>query len=82
MNPIKMDSVDIDESLNEKIEKILNETNIFNKSDGEMVNLYFFYCINHSWEQYTKVVVPLKLVNLSKDELLTNIFIKSEKTLC
>ena len=67
------DIVDIDEHLNEKIEKILNETNIFNKSNGEMVNLYFFYSINHSLEEYTKVVVPLKLGNLSKDELLTNI---------
>ena len=65
--------VEVDEKLNEKIDKILNETNIFNKSVGEMVNLYFFYCINHALEQYTKVVVPLKLGKLSKDELLTNI---------
>lgn len=70
---LNMDTVDIDERLNEKIEKIMNETNIFNKSNGEMVNLYFFYCINQSLEEYTKVVVPLKLGNLSKDDLLTNI---------
>jgi len=38
-----------------------------------MVNLYFFYCINQTLEQYTKVVVPLKLGKLSKDEILTNI---------
>ena len=65
--------VEIDEKLYEKIEKIVNETNVFNKSNVEMVNLYFFYCINKSLEQYTKVVVPLKLGNLSKDDLLTNI---------
>ena len=67
------DTIDIDESLNEKIEKIVNKTNIFNKSNSEMVNIYFFYCINNTLEEYTKVVVPLKLGNLNKDELLTNI---------
>jgi hypothetical protein len=65
--------VEVDEKLYEKIEKIVNETNVFNKSNVEMVNLYFFYCVNKSLEQYTKVVIPLKLGNLSKDDLLTNI---------
>ena len=51
----------------------MNETNMFNKSNVDMVNLFFFYSINNTLEQYTKVVVPLKLGNLSKDELLTNI---------
>jgi len=70
-------NVPIDDDLNEeikiKIEKIMNDTNMFNKSNVDMVNLFFFYSINNTLEQYTKVVVPLKLGNLSKDELLTNI---------
>jgi len=65
--------VDVDDKLTKKIEKIINETNMFNKSKVDMVNIYFFYCINQSLEQYTKVVVPLKIGKLSKDELLTNI---------
>lgn len=69
----EMEEIEVDEKLYEKIEKIVNETNVFNKSNVEMVNLYFFYCVNKSLEQYTKVVVPLKLGNLSKDDLLTNI---------
>jgi hypothetical protein len=69
----EMEEVEVDEKLYEKIEKIVNETNVFNKSNVEMVNLYFFYCVNKSLEQYTKVVVPLKLGNLNKDDLLTNI---------
>ena len=64
---------EVDNKLTEKIEKILNETNIFNTSNVDMVNIYFFYCINQSLEQYTKIVVPLKNGILSKDELLTNI---------
>jgi hypothetical protein len=45
----------------------------FNKGQVDMVNLYFFYCINQTLEQYTKVVVPLKHGRLTKDDLLTNI---------
>ena len=67
------EEIEVDDKLYEKIEKIVNETNVFNKSNVEMVNLYFFYCINKTLEQYTKVVIPLKLGNLSKDDLLTNI---------
>ena len=69
------DSIDnsIDEDLTEKINKIMNETTYFNSSTVNMVNIYFFYCINHSLEQYTKVVVPLKLGVLNKDELLATI---------
>ena len=63
----------VDEKITEKLEKIINETNMFNKSNVDIVNLYFFYCINQTLEQYTKVVVPLKNGNLSKDDLLTNI---------
>ena len=63
----------VDENLTEKIEKIINDTTMFNTSKVDMVNIYFFYCINQTLEQYTKVVVPLKLGNLSKDELLTTI---------
>jgi hypothetical protein len=70
--PIDYDS-GIDERLSEKLEKIINETNMFNTSNVDMVNIYFFYCINQSLEQYTKVVVPLKLGKLSKDELLPHI---------
>lgn len=70
---VEMEEVEVDEKLYEKIEKIVNETNVFNKSNVEIVNLYFFYCVNKSLEQYTKVVIPLKLGNLSKDDLLTNI---------
>jgi len=70
--PIDYDS-EIDEGLTKKLEKIINETNVFNTSNVDMVNLYFFYCINQSLEQYTKVVVPLKIGKLTKDELLTNI---------
>jgi hypothetical protein len=64
---------DLSEEIRIKIEKIMNDTNMFNKSNVDMVNLFFFYSINNTLEQYTKVVVPLKLGNLSKDELLTNI---------
>jgi hypothetical protein len=64
---------EIDDELTEKIEKIINETNLFNTSNVEMVNLYFFYCINDTLEQYTKIVVPLKNNTISKDELFTNI---------
>jgi len=70
--PVDYDS-EIDERITEKLEKIINETNMFNISNVDMVNIYFFYCVNQSLEQYTKVVVPLKLGKLSKDELLTNI---------
>ena len=63
----------IDEDLTEKIETIMNETTMFEKTDLKMVNIYFFYCVNQSLEEYTKVVVPLKLGSLSKDELLTTI---------
>ncbi len=69
--PIDYDS-GIDERLSEKLEKIMNETNMFNTSNVDMVNIYFFYCINQSLEQYTKVVVPLKNGKLSKDELHLN----------
>ena len=64
--------IELDEKLSEKIDKI-NETNMFNISNVEMVNIYFFYCINKTLDEYTKVVIPLKLGNLSKDELITNI---------
>ena len=70
--PVDYDS-GIDERVTEKLEKIMNETNMFNISNVDMVNIYFFYCVNQSLEQYTKVVVPLKVGKLSKDELLTNI---------
>lgn len=70
--PIDYDS-GIDERITEKLEKILNETNMFNTSNVDMVNIYFFYCVNQSLEQYTKVVVPLKLGKLSKDELHLNL---------
>ena len=69
--PVEVD--ELSEEITRKVEKIMNETTMFNKSNVDMVNLYFFYSINHSLEQYTKVVVPLKLGNLSKDDLLTNI---------
>jgi hypothetical protein len=72
------DSIDnsIDNSiddLTQKIHKIMNETTYFNCSNVNMVNIFFFYCVNHSLEQYTKVVVPLKLGILNKDELLATI---------
>ena len=70
--PIDYDS-GIDERLSEKLEKIINETNMFNTSNVDMVNIYFFYCVNQSLEQYTKVVVPLKIGKLSKDDLHLNI---------
>ena len=70
--PIDYDS-GIDERLSEKLEKILNETNMFNTSNVDMVNIYFFYCINQTLEQYTKVVVPLKIGKLTKDDLHLNI---------
>jgi len=70
--PIDYDS-GIDERLTEKLEKIINETNMFNTSTVDMVNIYFFYCVNQSLEQYTKVVVPLKIGKLTKDELHLNL---------
>lgn len=69
--PVEVD--ELSEEITKKVEKIINETTMFNKSNVDMVNLYFFYCINNSLEQYTKVVVPLKAGVLTKDELLTNI---------
>lgn len=69
--PVEVD--ELSEEITRKVEKIMNETTMFNKSNVDMVNLYFFYCINHTLEQYTKVVIPLKIGNLSKDDLLTNI---------
>jgi len=70
--PIDYDS-GIDERITEKLEKILNETNMFNTSNVDMVNIYFFYCVNQTLEQYTKVVVPLKIGKLSKDDLHLNL---------
>ena len=64
-----VEDVEVDASLSEKIDKILNETDMFNKSNVDMVNIYFFYCINKSLDEYTKIVLPLKLGNLSKDDL-------------
>ena len=72
MNLPEMDQ-DIDNKLTEKIEKIMNETTMFNKSVVDMINIYFFYCVNNTLDQYTKIVVPLKVGILKKDELLTNI---------
>ena len=63
----------VDEDLTEKIEKLINETTMFETGLVSMVNVYFFYCVNQSLEQYTKVVLPLKIGSLSKDELLTSI---------
>jgi hypothetical protein len=65
----EVDDVEVDANLSEKIDKILNETDMFNKSNVDMVNIYFFYCINKSLDEYTKIVLPLKLGNLSKDDL-------------
>jgi len=62
----------IDEDLTEKIEK-MKDTTMFQTGIPTMVNIYFFYCVNQSLEQYTKVVVPLKLGSINKDELLTTI---------
>ena len=70
--PIDYDS-GIDERLSEKLEKIMNETNMFNTSNVDIVNIYFFYCVNQTLEQYTKVVVPLKIGKLSKDDLHLNL---------
>jgi hypothetical protein len=69
--PVEVD--ELNEEITRKVEKIMNETTMFNKSNVDMTNIYFFYCINHSLEQYTKVVIPLKLGKLTKDDLLTNI---------
>jgi hypothetical protein len=67
---LPIDEDELDEKIYEKIEKLINETTMFNTSNVEMVNIYFFYCINQSLEEYTKIVLPLKLGNLSKDDLL------------
>jgi hypothetical protein len=61
--------IEVDVNLSEKIDKILNETDMFNKSNVDMVNIYFFYCINNTLDEYTKIVLPLKIGNLSKDDL-------------
>ena len=34
--------IEVDVNLSEKIDKILNETDMFNKSNVDMVNIYFF----------------------------------------
>jgi hypothetical protein len=57
---VPMDEM-VNEDLTEKIQKILNETNMFQNTLPTMVNVYFLYCVNQSLEQYTKVVLPLKL---------------------
>lgn len=64
---------EVTEELIERIEQIVNETNLFNKSNVEMVNIYFFYCVNESLEQYTKIVLPLKVGLLTKGELHRNV---------
>jgi hypothetical protein len=64
-------SIDID--ISKKIEKIMGETTFFNVSNVDMVNIYFFYCVNQTIEQFTKVVLPLKVGLLNKDDLLANI---------
>ena len=38
----EVDDVEVDANLSEKIDKILNETDMFNKSNVDMVNIYFF----------------------------------------
>lgn len=63
----------IDTDLSDKINRIMKETTYFNNSTVNLANIYFFYCINHNLEQYTKIVVPLKLGVLNKDELLATI---------
>jgi len=63
----------IDTDLSDKINRIMKETTYFNNSSVNLANIYFFYCINHTLEQYTKIVVPLKLGVLNKDELLATI---------
>ena len=63
------EDIEVDVNLSEKIDKILNETDMFNKSNVDMVNIYFFYSINNALDEYTKIVLPLKLGNLSKDDL-------------
>ncbi len=50
-----------------------DEEDYFNLVDNQYVNIYFFYSINGSCEQYKKVVLPLKLSNLTKEDFMAEI---------
>ncbi len=50
-----------------------DEEDYFNVVDNQYVNIYFFYSINGICDQYNKVVMPLKLGVLTKDDFMTEI---------
>jgi hypothetical protein len=49
------------------------EEDYFNLVDNQYVNIYFFYSINGHCDQYKKVVLPLKLSTLSKEDFMAEI---------
>lgn len=49
------------------------EEDYFNLVDNQYVNIYFFYCIHGNCEQYKKVVLPLKLSSLTKEDFMAEI---------
>jgi hypothetical protein len=50
-----------------------DEEEYFNLVDNQYVNMYFFYSINGHCEQYKKVILPLKLSNLTKEDFTVEI---------
>jgi hypothetical protein len=50
-----------------------DEEEYFNLVDNQYVNIYFFYSINGNCEQYKKVVLPLKLSALTKEDFMAEI---------
>lgn len=68
----------IDEITPEELKTLENlcedeEEDYFNLADNQYVNIYFFYSINGNCEQYNKVVLPLKLSSLTKEDFMAEI---------
>jgi hypothetical protein len=50
-----------------------DEEDYFNLVDNQYVNIYFFYSINNNCEHYKKVILPLKLGTITKEDFMTEI---------
>jgi hypothetical protein len=50
-----------------------DEEDYFSLVDNQYVNIYFFYSVNGNCDQYKKVVLPLKLSVLTKEDFMAEI---------
>ncbi len=50
-----------------------DDEDYFNLVDNQYVNIYFFYSINGNCDQYKKVVLPLKMSTLTKEDFMAEI---------